>query len=139
MICIYCQHIDSQNKTLANAGFGHCKFDSSQVSRSLIYERDCKNFQAAPEAEKSKREAWRNKQFNQGDEMTDTTKERNEKVLKILLAEFQPIGPTEIARLINEKWCCDGYPSSAAISPILKRIGAVKVGNGKYIRPVAHV
>lgn len=64
--------------------------------------------------------------------------ERNEKVRAVLRAALKPIGPTEIARSIGEPWCGSlGYPSSAAITPILKRIGAVRVvAAGKWALPV---
>jgi len=36
----------------------------------------------------------------------------------------------------GESWCeRDGYPQSSFINPILKRIKAVRVGNGKYTMP----
>lgn len=59
---------------------------------------------------------------------------RNEKVRAVLRAATHPLGPTEIARRIGEKWCCDGYPLSSAIVPICRRIGAVGV-NGQYTLP----
>lgn len=59
--------------------------------------------------------------------------ERDEKVRAVLLAASEPIGPTEIARRIGEPWCCFGdYGTSAPITPICRRIGAIRVGNGKY-------
>ena len=57
---------------------------------------------------------------------------RDNKVRAILLAAAEPLGPTEIARRINEDWCGGGrYPSSSAITPVCRRIGAV-ASNGKY-------
>lgn len=62
--------------------------------------------------------------------------EKNQKVLDVLNAQTEPIGPTEIGRLIGERWCCLGnYGMSAPITPVLRRIGAVRVGNGKYLKP----
>lgn len=61
------------------------------------------------------------------------SKEREDAVRKVLMAATEPIGPTEIARRIGEPWCCDGhYGLSAPITPICRRIGARRVGNGKY-------
>lgn len=57
---------------------------------------------------------------------------RNEKVRAVLLAASEPLGPTEIARRVNEPWCgAGGYPSSAAVTPVLRRIGAI-ANNGRY-------
>lgn len=65
-------------------------------------------------------------------------KHRNEKVIAVLRESLRPLAPTEIARQICEEWCCyGGIPSgahSAAISPVLKRIGAVGV-KGKWSLP----
>lgn len=54
-----------------------------------------------------------------------TAEHRNNKVKSVLAHALGPISPSDIARQINEEWCHDGYPSSAAIAPVLKRIGAV--------------
>lgn len=70
---------------------------------------------------------------------TPTTQERNAVVLAVLKAEGRPIGPTAIARKINQNWCLgpnrpDGprfLPLSSAIIPVLRRIGAVNHG-GKW-------
>jgi len=61
--------------------------------------------------------------------------ERNEEVLLVLKHAAEPLGPTEIARRINQSWCVDGYPLSSAINPVLKRIGATPTGKGKYKYP----
>lgn len=66
-----------------------------------------------------------------------TATEKNAKVLAVLAATSAPLGPTEIARRINEKWCCDGFPASAPITPVLRRIGAVRHKGGLYTKPVA--
>lgn len=59
---------------------------------------------------------------------------RNNRVREVLLTSGKVLGPTEIARRINEDWCggrfCD--PSSAAIVPILRRIGATRHPGGMY-------
>lgn len=64
-----------------------------------------------------------------------TTEQRNEKVRAVLRNALKPMAPTEIARAICEEWCCYGGKAygahSAAISPVLKRIGAVGV-KGKW-------
>lgn len=65
---------------------------------------------------------------------------RNELVRAVLLAATEPLGPTEIARRINQPWCVikdDGFPAfamSAPITPILRRIGAIGI-KGKYMLP----
>lgn len=53
-----------------------------------------------------------------------TAAERNEKVRKVLATSLRPMTPSEIAIQIREPWCYDGWPSTAAISPVCKRIGA---------------
>lgn len=59
--------------------------------------------------------------------------ERDEKVRAVLMAATEPLGPTEIARRVGEPWCGSGnYWQSAPITPICRRIGARRVGNGKY-------
>lgn len=64
-----------------------------------------------------------------------TTEDRNAKVLAVLTASDKPIGPTEIARRINEPWCkTRGYFQSSVIVPVLRRIGAVGCG-GRYSLP----
>lgn len=64
-----------------------------------------------------------------------STEDRNAKVLAVLSASDKPIGPTEIARRINEPWCkCQGYFQSSVIVPVLRRIGAVGAG-GRYSLP----
>lgn len=68
--------------------------------------------------------------------------ERNKKVLAVLYAAKWPIGPTDIAREIREGWCCydilrwHATACSAPITPILKRIGAVRHKGGKWSAPV---
>ena len=67
-----------------------------------------------------------------------TPAEKNAKVLAVLQAEQKPIGPTEIARRINEPWCCnDGFAMSAPITPVLRRIGAIRHKGGLYTKPEA--
>jgi hypothetical protein len=64
--------------------------------------------------------------------------ERNAKVRAVLLAATEPLGPSRIGELVNEKWSCFNtgpttgkYGLSAAITPICRRIGAVGV-KGKW-------
>ena len=68
-----------------------------------------------------------------------SAEERNEKVRAVLRSTLGPMTPTAIAAAIGEEWCCwNGKPSgahSAPISPVLKRIGAVKVVHGKWSLP----
>ena len=67
-----------------------------------------------------------------------TAAEKNAKVLAVLAATSDPIGPTEIARRINEQWCCDaGFAMSAPITPVLRRIGAIRHKGGLYTKPEA--
>lgn len=64
-------------------------------------------------------------------EVLSSKNDRNNKVLRVLKDAGQAIGPTEIARRINEDWCMfQGTPQSAVIFPVLKKIGAVNTGNG---------
>ncbi len=65
-----------------------------------------------------------------------TAAERNAAVLAVLLSRSEPIGPTDIARAIGEPWCVwDFYPASSAITPVLRRIGAVRHKGGLYTKP----
>ena len=72
-----------------------------------------------------------------------TTQERNAAVLAVLNAATEPLGPTEIARRVDQPWCwyCDSRgpvsPSSAAITPVLRRIEAVRHEGGRYTKPDA--
>lgn len=65
-----------------------------------------------------------------------STDDKDSKVRAVLLASTAPLGPTEIARRIDEDCCApkDSYPKSSAIVPILRRIGAQCEG-GKYSLP----
>ncbi len=68
-------------------------------------------------------------------EVAISKNDRNNKVLKVLQEENSPIRPGDIARRINEDWCLfNGNPQGAVILPVLKRIGAVNVGNGWVIK-----
>ncbi|RTL42962.1 MAG: hypothetical protein EKK53_11205 [Burkholderiales bacterium] len=62
--------------------------------------------------------------------MNYDTQHRNAAVLRVLKAASGPLTPTQIAASISEPWCCyGGTPNgatSAPISAVLKRIGAVK-------------
>lgn len=65
--------------------------------------------------------------------MTYTTEHRNAAVLRVLNEATGPLTPTQIASKIGEPWCRDG---SAPISPVLKRIGAVKAEKfGQWLKP----
>lgn len=61
--------------------------------------------------------------------------ERNEAVRTVLREALAPMTPSDIACKVRQPWCYDGYPSSAAISPVLKRIGAVSPKRGKWSLP----
>lgn len=62
------------------------------------------------------------------------TSVRDRAVLKVLQEAKEPIGPSEIARRINQPWCVDdtGNPLSSRITPILRRIGAVRHAAGRW-------
>lgn len=65
-----------------------------------------------------------------------TAQEKNEQVLAVLANVDRPITPTEIAGRIGKEWCLScGYPQSNKINPVLKRIGAIRVGAGKWMHP----
>ncbi len=69
---------------------------------------------------------------------TYDTQHRNAAVLRVLRAADGPMAPTDIARAIDEPWCCPFGPTSAPISPVLKRIGAVKGPKfGTWLPPAA--
>jgi hypothetical protein len=69
--------------------------------------------------------------------MNEQAKERNEEVLAVLKWATEPLGPTEIGRRIGKPWCSWGGNAglSAPITPVLRRIGAVRVQGGKYLAP----
>jgi hypothetical protein len=61
---------------------------------------------------------------------------RDEQVREVLRNSPDPIGPTDIAKKINEHWCVpDGYglsyAKSAPVILVLRRIGVPSYG-GKY-------
>lgn len=56
-------------------------------------------------------------------------------VLRVLQRAEGPIGPTEIARRVNEPWCGGTLTQSSAVMPYLKRIGAVRHDGGLYSAP----
>ena len=59
--------------------------------------------------------------------------DRNNKVLAILEQATKPLGPTEIARRINEQWCMiGGQPQSSIITPVLRKLGVKGDISGKY-------
>jgi hypothetical protein len=66
---------------------------------------------------------------------TFSTEHRNNKVREVLKNATEKLGPTEIARLIDEPWCRTvghgRHPQSSAIVPVLRRIGA-QTYKGKY-------
>ena len=70
-----------------------------------------------------------------------TASEKDEKVRAVLNAATKPMSPSEIGMRIAEPWCTGAftkrfsYPSAAAISPSLKRIGAEKVRRGQWQKP----
>ena len=59
--------------------------------------------------------------------MTETQKERIEKIRKILESSSVPLGPKQIARQINEYWCMRfGLPQGNRVGPLLKLMDDVK-------------
>jgi len=65
------------------------------------------------------------------------SKDRIEKVLAVLKAADQPLGPSEIGRRIGEPWCfCGRWGMSAPITPLLRKIpGVVRTDRGHYSLP----
>lgn len=66
--------------------------------------------------------------------------ERNEQVLAVLRAATEPPGPTEIGRRIGQRWSTYErlhWGNSAAVTPVLRRIGAVRHAGGLYTAPEA--
>lgn len=66
-------------------------------------------------------------------------KSRQDAIRAVLKEAEKPIGPTEIARRVNDCWCYSGgmpgrgYPQSAPVCAELKRMGDVsRVGRGLY-------
>lgn len=66
-----------------------------------------------------------------------STEDRNQAVLAVLRATDQALGPTEIAKRVNAQWCVHPIhgPQSAPVTPVLRRIGALRVGQGRYLCP----
>ena len=64
-----------------------------------------------------------------------TTAERNYAVLMELMRAPGGLTPTQIAQRIGQPWCCAHGACSAPISPVLKRIGAVKLRRGVWGAP----
>lgn len=76
--------------------------------------------------------------FNNEERNNDMSKDdRNNKVRAVLEQATEPLGPTEIARRINEPWCmAGGYPQSSIITPVLRKLGIRGNFSGKYkLRP----
>ena len=69
--------------------------------------------------------------------MSEQSEERNKQVLAVLnAAGSKAMSPSEIAQKVNKPWCMYGaYPASAPVSAVLKRIGAIKVSRGWWIKP----
>lgn len=63
---------------------------------------------------------------------------RNDVVWKILREATRPLTSLDICRQINEPWAmyAPNYPNTAAVSAVLKRIGAEKVKRGLWIAPI---
>lgn len=64
--------------------------------------------------------------------------ERDAAVLAVLKEATQPLGPSEIGRRIGQPWCCYGsWGASAPVTPVLRRVGAIRHRGGKYTAPEA--
>lgn len=62
--------------------------------------------------------------------------ERDAAVLAVLKRATEPLGPSEVGRRIGQPWCCYGaYGTSAPVTPVLRRVGAVRHRGGKYTAP----
>lgn len=58
-----------------------------------------------------------------------TEEERKEKVLQVLRAAGQPLGPVEIAARIGEDWCMwNGSGMGSAVINLLPKVGAKRAG-----------
>ena len=68
-----------------------------------------------------------------------TAADRNAQVLAVLNTATEPLSPSQIAQAVNQPWCMEGhFPSTAAISTVCKRIGAVKALKfGHWLKPGA--
>lgn len=67
-----------------------------------------------------------------------SAEEKNADVLAALKGKPSGLSPTEIALRIGKPWCfpiSPIYPSTAAVSAVLKRIGAVKLRRGVWVAP----
>jgi hypothetical protein len=68
-----------------------------------------------------------------------TAQEREDQVRAVLKDAIHPMAPQQIARIICKEWCCYGGKASGAtsapVSVVLKRIGAVAVKRGLWILP----
>ena len=70
--------------------------------------------------------------------MSEQADERNKQVLAVLnAAGAKAMTPSEIGQQVNKPWSrySDGYGKSAAVSAVLKRIGAVKLARGQWRKP----
>ena len=69
-----------------------------------------------------------------------TPEQKNALVLTVLRAATDPLGPTAIGKQIpSRSWesRTPYHPMSAAITPVLRRINAVRHPGGKYTAPLA--
>ena len=69
--------------------------------------------------------------------MSEQSEKRDGQVLAVLKKSSKPLSPSEIGSVIRESWCMwdDGYGKSAPVSAVLKRIGAVSIRRGEWVKP----
>lgn len=65
-----------------------------------------------------------------------TAAERDAAVLAVLQETTHGLSPSEIAQRINQPWCCPFGACAAPVSPVLKRIGAIKLRRGVWVAPL---
>jgi hypothetical protein len=69
--------------------------------------------------------------------MTTQASERNSQVLAVLNSATTPMTPSSIGQAVNQPWSwySDGYGNTAAVSAVLKRVKAVKMARGQWLKP----
>ena len=63
-----------------------------------------------------------------------SAEQRNADVAAVLAAADHGLSSGEIALAIKKPWCMrSGWPCSPTVSPVLKRIGAIKLRHGVWV------
>lgn len=72
--------------------------------------------------------------------MTTQASERNSQVLAVLNSATTSMTPGAVGQAVNQPWSRygDGYGRSAAVSAVLKRVKAVKVARGQWLKPAGN-